>query len=402
MWPELRSARFSRAARAVIASLTALLLATLWIVTGSGAASAAPGDAQIVVLAPVAVDDEYSVVHDTVLVVPASGMLSNDKNLPSPALYRVIFDANHNLANSFNFNGSFSYTPDPGYVGDDSYTYCISDAQFGGSCLSNTATILIHVTGPPPAPIALDDIYYVHPGDTVHANGILLDDTNVPPGASYKLLSTGTHALSSTFNPDGSFTYTAGADYIGDDTYTYCVTAVYGNGECLSNTATILIHIQAPAPVPLVSDDNYSTPAGITLTVAAPGFLTNDTNVPEPAWITFLTSFAHSADFDLNDDGSITYVPAAGFSGTDTATYCITGDEDDCWSNTATITITVVAPAIVTVATPSQTTPAPTTPAASHVLAATGSADVSTAAIGVLLAIAGCLMLAITRLGRRI
>jgi hypothetical protein len=399
MGPQMRIAVFSRAVRTAIAGLAALTLAVVWLASGSGFASAAPG-AQIEAVAPVAVNDEYSVVHDTVLVVPlASGILSNDTNLPIPAYYKRIADANENLANSFSPDGSFSYTPTPGYIGDDSYTYCISTDQYGGDCLSNIATILIHVTGPPPAPIAVDDVFYIHSGETVQATGILGNDTHVPAGASYKLVVTGTHASGTTFNPDGSFSYTAAADYTGDDTYTYCVTAVYGAGQCLSNTGTILIHIQAPVPVPLLSDDAYTTPLGTTLTVAAPGFLGNDANVPDSPLITFSTSFAHSSDFDLNVDGSITYAPAAGFSGTDTATYCIVGDGDGCWSNTATITITVVAPVIVT--TPAAVTPAPTIAAVSDILAATGSNEVSKSAIGVLLGLAGCMMLAVARPRRR-
>jgi hypothetical protein len=391
------TAAFPRAARVVLTVLIALFFGAVGITAAAGVASA--------ITTPTAINDEYTVDHNTVLDVPvATGILSNDTGLPDPTYYRVLTDAAHNFDNSFHFDGSFSYTPDIGFVGDDSYTYCISTAEYGGTCLSNEATILIHVTGPPPPPVAMDDTFYLHPGETAQANGILLNDTNVPVGASYTLLTTGTHAQSAIFNPSGSFTYTAGPDYLGDDAYTYCVTAVYNVGACLSNTGTILIHIQALPPVPVVSDDNYSTPPGVTLTVAAPGYLANDQNLPELASIIFLTSFAHSSDVDVNEDGSINYVPAAGFSGTDTATYCIEADGGDCWSNTATITISVVVPAIVTTpatVTSPAATPAPTTATATNALAATGSDDLPLAGIGILLAIAGGMMLAIARLGRR-
>jgi len=72
---------------------------------------------------------------------------------------------------------------------------------------------------------------------------------------------------------------------------------------------------------PVANDDGYSTPFETTLTVnQAQGVLSNDTGAP--LQIVRNTNPAHGT-LTLNPDGSFSYVPQAGFSGTDTFTYSI-------------------------------------------------------------------------------
>src|ERR1700742_5225768 len=65
-------------------------------------------------------------------------------------------------------------------------------------------------------------------------------------------------------------------------------------------------------------NDAYRTTAGDTLTVHGNGLLGNDSGSP-------VTLVAHSApahgSLTLNQDGTFSYTPDAGFTGTDTFTY---------------------------------------------------------------------------------
>jgi hypothetical protein len=73
----------------------------------------------------------------------------------------------------------------------------------------------------------------------------------------------------------------------------------------------------APTPKP----DSYSTPVGTLLTVRAPGVLANDSDPDgDPLTAGMPTAPAHGT-LNLSSDGSFTYKPTAGFSGTDTFTY---------------------------------------------------------------------------------
>jgi hypothetical protein len=98
------------------------------------------------------------------------------------------------------------------------------------------------------------------------------------------------------------------------------------------------------APVndtPLANDDNHSMQPNTTLTVPAPGVLSNDTDVDVGDTLTAaLVSGPGSAQsFSLSPDGSFTYTPTSGFSGTVSFTYVANDGTVD--SNVATVTIQV-------------------------------------------------------------
>ena len=92
---------------------------------------------------------------------------------------------------------------------------------------------------------------------------------------------------------------------------------------------------------PVANNDAYSVNLGQTLSVPAPGVLSNDTS---PGGLTLtaiqVTSPANGT-VTLNANGSFTYTPKAGFSGSDSFTYKANNGTTD--SNIATVTITVSA-----------------------------------------------------------
>jgi large repetitive protein len=89
-------------------------------------------------------------------------------------------------------------------------------------------------------------------------------------------------------------------------------------------------------------NDGYSMITGNVLTVAAPGVLANDTD-PDGQVLTVGTprpvSGPANGSLTLNPDGSFTYTPIAGFSGTDSFTYV--ANDGFVNSSPATVTITV-------------------------------------------------------------
>jgi CshA-type fibril repeat protein len=103
-----------------------------------------------------------------------------------------------------------------------------------------------------------------------------------------------------------------------------------------TGTATVTVTV-----TPRAIDDRYTTPAATTLTVPAPGLLGNDlgtgltvTSVGTPAHGTIAT----------RPDGSATYTPQPGFSGTDRVEYTATDASGR--STTAVVTIVVGALAV--------------------------------------------------------
>ena len=168
--------------------------------------------------------------------------------------------------------------------------------------------------------VAVDNSYTVIEETTltVAAPGVLANDTdaeNDPLTASLvDDVGHGTLELES----DGSFVYIPNPDYYGEDTFTY----VANDGFDDSDPATVTIIISNVNDSPAAVDDFYETDQDTTLNVLALGVLENDID-PDPTdqiRADLKTAPLHGS-IVLNEDGSFTYVPQAGFFGTDSFVY---------------------------------------------------------------------------------
>jgi hypothetical protein len=92
---------------------------------------------------PVAANDSYVVDEDTLLTVPAPGVLGNDSDAEGDTLTAELVSGVSNGSLSLAGDGSFTYTPAPGFSGSDSFVYRTLDSQ---SAASNDATVTITVT----------------------------------------------------------------------------------------------------------------------------------------------------------------------------------------------------------------------------------------------------------------
>jgi hypothetical protein len=289
--------------------------------------------------APTAADDTYSTLMGTALTVPAPGILGNDTNptaIPLTATL-VVGPAAGTGTVVLNANGSFTYTPAAGFIGAATFTYTA-----GNGTVSNVATVTINVTAPP-APTAADNTFTtaVNTTLTVAAPGVLGNDTTpvALPLTAIALVAVPTTPAGSgtvTLNANGSFTFIPATGFIGAASFTYQAT----NGT-VSNVATVTINVTAVA-APVANNDAFTTAAGTTLTVAAPGVLVNDTPAPLTAiaLVAVPTTPAGSGTVTLNTNGSFNFIPAVGFTGAASFTYQATNGT---LSNVATVTITVTA-----------------------------------------------------------
>ena len=77
--------------------------------------------------APETQDDAYSTQRDTPLVEPTPGVLANDTDYDGDPLVATLASPPSDGAVVLNLDGSFTYTPNPGYVGPDSFSYTADD-----------------------------------------------------------------------------------------------------------------------------------------------------------------------------------------------------------------------------------------------------------------------------------
>ncbi len=97
---------------------------------------------------PVAEEDVYLTYLNTDLIVTAPGVLANDNDQDNDTMTAILED--DDLENGtlvqFNSDGSFTYRPDPGFSGVDTFTYRVWDNTERG----NEARIYITVSPDPP------------------------------------------------------------------------------------------------------------------------------------------------------------------------------------------------------------------------------------------------------------
>ncbi len=280
--------------------------------------------------APVAYARTYVVTSNTTLNVQAPGVLANNYDPDGDPLTAVLIDGPSHGTLTLNSNGSFSYTPQSSYLGKDQFTYQASD----GSLNSGTTIVSLYVNA---VPVAQNDSYSVNQDSVlaVSAPGVLGNDSDANGDSLTASLvgnpSHGTVSLSS----NGSFQYTPAAGYYGSDSFTYRAS----DGYASSNTATVSIAVNHVNHAPAAAADGYATSDGVALNVAAPGVLANDSDPDGDAVTAVLVSGPSHGTLTLGSNGSVSYAPVPGYTGTDSFSY--QASDGSLRSTPTTVTITI-------------------------------------------------------------
>lgn len=200
-------------------------------------------------------------------------------------------------------------------------------------------------------------------------NGRLVVHTNATTGEPTEEV-----AFPDVWDPAPNTTYEGSLDHIGDrwrmvfneqilgaDSITVNAVHMYllgtsAVGDMIIGQSRCGITQAAPNTAPVATADSYTATAGRSLTVAGPGVLANDTDpenqalrsstlapIPPPSSGGGTWTFPSDPDYGtlrLGADGSFTYTPEAGFTGTDTFTY-LAQDARGRSSSPATVTVTV-------------------------------------------------------------
>jgi VCBS repeat-containing protein len=209
---------------------------------------------------PFSSDHAYQAPANNLLNVDAThGVLSLQEPLggiqywpaPQQATAELVTGPAHGTL-TLNSDGSFSYQPDAGFTGVDTFSF----EALVGSSVSRPASVTLHVVASPtaPAPVAFDHYYDLDTDRSTNLrvganqNGLLAysTDANLPSvwfegqtlPLTASLVSGPTHGVL-TVNADGSFNYTPNAGFTGADTFTYKLND--GRGD--SNVATVTISV---------------------------------------------------------------------------------------------------------------------------------------------------------------
>ncbi len=263
------------------------------------------------------------VVYDTTYVDSAIVICINapDPDGDTVSITSVCDPINGTISN---INGlCFTYTPNPGYVGDDTFCIVVCDNGIPSAC--DTGLVIVTVIPfdttqfvdavndvvftPGNTPITIDvdanDNFGPKPGDGFTGDTIFV--TQVFPADS------GTVVI----NPDGTVTYTPNTGFCGVDSFQYVLS---DNGRPAQfDTATVIVYV-CDTPQIIAVDDTASTPQGNPTVI---NVLNNDI-IPANNGVTVTVNCdPNHGTVTVNTDGTITYNPLADYFGKDTFCYIV-------------------------------------------------------------------------------
>ena len=353
---------------------------------GMGGTDTATLTLQVTDPAPEAQDD----INSTELDVPVSGnvLLNDSDDNPNDTLM-VVDPATGDAATGpvtimttgggtvvINPDGSYDYTPAPGFTGEDSFDYSVID-ELGKT---DEATVSIEVrdlgeedpadptTIGNTAPIATDDEFTSFAdmplNSSVTSNDsdpdgsdIVIADPNGEEATTPQTITTD-QGGTVTLDPDGTFEYLPPAGFIGEDSFDYTIVDPTG----ATDTATVTLSVEADPDPDLNANDDPSAGDDLVTTVAGePGttnLLDNDTdpNGETPTIIDVNGEDPTMGPIEILDEngdlagtlevdpitGETTFTPEPDFVGTVQVPYTI--DDGMGGTDTATATFQVLDP----------------------------------------------------------
>jgi VCBS repeat-containing protein len=269
---------------------------------------------------PVANDSSTSTMEST----PVDGTVSFS-DLDGDFLLILVKDNPEHGTVDLNFeDGTYTYTPDDGFIGTDTFTFTAND----GTDESNTGTVTITVTeAPNAAPVAQDGSEITNEDTPVNGSITATDGDNNP--LTYSVVTTPINGTV-TLNQDGTFTYTPNTNFNGTDSFTYKV----NDGKADSNVATVNLTINAVNDAPTANNSSKTTDENQPVSGAMTG-----QDIDSNSLTYSLDTVPVNGTVVLNSDGTYTYTPNPNYSGSDSFTFVANDGALD--SDPATVSITI-------------------------------------------------------------
>jgi len=256
--------------------------------------------------------------------------------------------------------GEYQYTPDPGYVGEDSFTYQAWNPNTGAK--SDWATVTITVVNA--LPVANPSSASAHMSNSIINEPLDYSDVADELGITDQDLTVtvvtqpehGTVTVQWD-ETSGTWTYTyvpnddASGYFVGTDTFEYTVTDPQG---VVGSSGTALVTVNINNTLPVANEDMITSTQGETIIIDV---LANDFDPDSPNYQDTLTVLQDSitvqhGDLVLNSDGTFTYTPDPSYTGQDVFTYAVTDGQSGAPLTWVTVTINVTGQPVAPLYTP--------------------------------------------------
>ena len=244
---------------------------------------------------PVVVESTTTGDEDTTI----TGTLAASDADGDTLVYTLVTQAFHGTV-TLNQDGSFSYTPNGNYSGNDSFVFRVSDGHSVAS-----ASGFLRVSPVNDAPVAQNGSASGDE-DTTIAGTVVASDIE-STSLTYAVVDQPSHG-SVTLNQDGSFSYTPNGNYSGNDSFTWKV----NDGTLDSNVATVDLTINPVNDAPTAQNGSASGDEDTTIT----GTVTVEDLDGDPLSYIVVTQPSHGS-ITLNQDGTFSYTPNGEYGGSD-------------------------------------------------------------------------------------
>ena len=240
-----------------------------------------------------------------------------------------------------NPNGTYTYTPNANFNGNDQVIVQICDdgTPLPAICVNDTIFITVNPVNDPP----IADNENIVLNEDGSFSGDLTDSGDFDPDGTTLVCAPtpgyGPFHGTIIINANGTYTYTPNANYFGNDTVVVevCDQGLPLPGLCTYDTIFITINPINDAPIATI--DFTSTFEGIPVSLSV---LSNDTDIDgiiNTASGTIVQNGSNGTAVISN--GTITYTPNAGFVGQDTVIYQVCDNGVPVLCDTAMVIITV-------------------------------------------------------------
>lgn len=230
-----------------------------------------------------------------------------------------------------------AYSPEPGYLGPDSFTYTVRDSN--GAESTGTVSLTVTVVNNPP--IATPDSFNINRNSTANRLRVLANDSTLPDVNEVLTITVVTApnrggTIVATDN-NTVLRYTPAPQFAGVETFSYTVT----DGRGAFATALVTITVGSFNSLPIPADDTYFIPQNSTANALE--VLANDFD-PDGADVLTVSAVGVPSNGGIvsiaPDRLSILYTPPRPFLGSETFTYIV--DDGRGGLETAQVTITVI------------------------------------------------------------
>ncbi|MBW7453468.1 CehA/McbA family metallohydrolase [Paenibacillus sepulcri] len=281
--------------------------------------------------APAASTSEYNTAAGT----PINGvMVASDEDRDQLAFRIVKQGTLGQAAVTDAVYGGFTYTPNPGITGTDTFTFIASD----GEADSQETAVTVNIKEVPvsnQAPVAEGGTWSVAQGGSLLEKLKATDPDN--DKLTYSIVANGTMGTATVIDAVyGGFSYTPN---IGAATGTDMFSFKVNDGSVDSNTATITVHITPGNHLPKAENLSFNTTIGIAIDVSLKG---TDSDGDPLTYTIVQNGTRGSAVIKDSHTGSVTYTPNDEQPGEDTFVYMVNDGKGN--SNPGIVSISIKLP----------------------------------------------------------